>query len=164
MRLLRERPHFPLGIHLALIRDSPEYRWGPAAAKGDVPSLLDPDTNELYVSNLGCSGPRSRGLQPGHGLPSVHDDVAVAGIELQRVAATATELAGNGRPRLQVADAALRIPMHTDHPGGSAFRTSGSMLDLATEGAMLSATPSGIRSCHIGPVKEDGRCLLRGPA
>ena len=49
MRLLRERPHIPFGIHLALIRDSPEYRWGPAAAKADVPSLLDPDTNELYV-------------------------------------------------------------------------------------------------------------------
>jgi predicted glycoside hydrolase/deacetylase ChbG (UPF0249 family) len=50
MRLLRERPHIPFGIHLALIRDSPEYRWGPAAAKVDVPSLLDPDTDELYVN------------------------------------------------------------------------------------------------------------------
>ena len=49
MRLLRERPHISFGIHLALIRDSPEYRWGPAAAKADVPSLLDPDTGELYV-------------------------------------------------------------------------------------------------------------------
>ena len=49
MRLLRERPHIPFGIHLALIRDSPEYRWGPAAAKADVPSLLDPDTDELYA-------------------------------------------------------------------------------------------------------------------
>jgi chitin disaccharide deacetylase len=49
MRLLRERPHISFGIHLALIRDSPEYRWGPAAAKPDVPSLLDPDTDELFV-------------------------------------------------------------------------------------------------------------------
>lgn len=49
MRLLRERPHIRFGIHLALIRDVPEYRWGPAAAKADVPSLLDPDTGELYV-------------------------------------------------------------------------------------------------------------------
>ena len=49
MRLLRERPHIPFGIHLALIRDAPEYRWGPAADKADVPSLLDPDTNELYI-------------------------------------------------------------------------------------------------------------------
>jgi chitin disaccharide deacetylase len=49
MRLLRERPHIPFGIHLALIRDSPAYRWGPVAAKADVPSLLDPDTDELYT-------------------------------------------------------------------------------------------------------------------
>jgi len=50
MRLLRERPHIPFGIHLTLIRDSPEYRWGPAAAKAAVPSLLDPDTDEFYVN------------------------------------------------------------------------------------------------------------------
>jgi chitin disaccharide deacetylase len=50
MGLLRERPHIPFGIHLALIRDSPEYLWGPAAAKEVVPSLLDPDTGELYVN------------------------------------------------------------------------------------------------------------------
>ena len=49
IRLLHERPHISFGIHLALIRDSPEYRWGPAAAKADVPSLLDPDTDELFV-------------------------------------------------------------------------------------------------------------------
>ena len=50
MRLLRQRPHIPFGIHLALIRDSSEYRWGPAAAKADVPSLLDPGTDELYIN------------------------------------------------------------------------------------------------------------------
>jgi predicted glycoside hydrolase/deacetylase ChbG (UPF0249 family) len=49
MRLLRERPHVSFGIHLALIRDTPEWRWGPTAAKADVPSLLDPDTDELFV-------------------------------------------------------------------------------------------------------------------
>jgi predicted glycoside hydrolase/deacetylase ChbG (UPF0249 family) len=49
MRLLRERPHIPFGIHLALIRDVPEYRWGPTADKADMPSLLDPHTNELYI-------------------------------------------------------------------------------------------------------------------
>jgi predicted glycoside hydrolase/deacetylase ChbG (UPF0249 family) len=26
MRVLRERPHIPFGIHLSLIRDMPEYR------------------------------------------------------------------------------------------------------------------------------------------
>jgi predicted glycoside hydrolase/deacetylase ChbG (UPF0249 family) len=49
MRLLRERPHIAFGIHLALIRDAHEYRWGPTADKADVPSLLDPRTDELYV-------------------------------------------------------------------------------------------------------------------
>lgn len=49
MGLLRERPHIPFGIHLALIRDLPEYLWGPVAGKADVPSLLDPETNELYI-------------------------------------------------------------------------------------------------------------------
>lgn len=53
MRRLRERPHIPFGVHLALIRDWPEYRWGPAAAKADVLSLLDPDTGELYVDTPG---------------------------------------------------------------------------------------------------------------
>ena len=48
MGLLHERPHIPFGIHLTLIRDSPDYVCGPAAAKADVPSLLDPDTGELY--------------------------------------------------------------------------------------------------------------------
>jgi predicted glycoside hydrolase/deacetylase ChbG (UPF0249 family) len=51
MRLLRARPHIPFGVHLALIRDSPEYRWGPCAAKPDVASLLDPDTGELYFDS-----------------------------------------------------------------------------------------------------------------
>jgi predicted glycoside hydrolase/deacetylase ChbG (UPF0249 family) len=49
MRMLRERPHIHFGVHLALIRDNLDYRWGPAAAKADVPSLLDPGTGELYV-------------------------------------------------------------------------------------------------------------------
>jgi chitin disaccharide deacetylase len=49
MRLLRERPHISFGIHLALIRDLPDCRWGPLAPKADVPSLLDPGTDELFV-------------------------------------------------------------------------------------------------------------------
>ncbi len=49
MRLLGQRPEIPFGIHLAFIRDVPEYLWGPAAGKAAVPSLLDPATGELYV-------------------------------------------------------------------------------------------------------------------
>src|SRR5437879_9166012 len=56
IRLLRERPHIPFGIHVALIRDKPDYRWGPVVDKSEVPSLLDPDTNELYVdTEAGCA-------------------------------------------------------------------------------------------------------------
>src|ERR1700728_874348 len=56
MKLHRERPLIPFGIHLALIRDLHDYRWGPVAAKADVVSLLDPDTDELYVDTpSGCT-------------------------------------------------------------------------------------------------------------
>jgi predicted glycoside hydrolase/deacetylase ChbG (UPF0249 family) len=51
MRLLRARPQVPFGIHLALIRDTPEYHWGPCAARSDVASLVDPDTGGFYVDS-----------------------------------------------------------------------------------------------------------------
>jgi hypothetical protein len=60
---LRERPHTPFGIHLALSRDSPEYRWGPAAAKADVASLLAPDTDEFYI-NLPAQRLRAHASRP----------------------------------------------------------------------------------------------------
>lgn len=49
IRMLRERPHVPFGIHLTLIRDTPRYVWGPSSPKADVPSLLDPVTGELFT-------------------------------------------------------------------------------------------------------------------
>ncbi|GAA1402276.1 hopanoid biosynthesis-associated protein HpnK [Kitasatospora putterlickiae] len=44
LRLLRERPHLPFGIHLTLVcdTDEPGHRWGPVAPAAAVPSLLDP--------------------------------------------------------------------------------------------------------------------------
>ncbi|MET8701398.1 ChbG/HpnK family deacetylase [Kitasatospora sp. NPDC004723] len=44
LRLLRERPGLPFGIHLTLVcdTDEPGFRWGPLAPAADVPSLLDP--------------------------------------------------------------------------------------------------------------------------
>jgi predicted glycoside hydrolase/deacetylase ChbG (UPF0249 family) len=51
MRLLRARPDIPFGVHLALIRDTSEYHWGPCAARSSVSSLLDPDTGEFYVDS-----------------------------------------------------------------------------------------------------------------
>jgi chitin disaccharide deacetylase len=47
--VLRERPHIPFGLHLTLIRDKPGYVWGPSSPKAEVPSLLDPDTGELFT-------------------------------------------------------------------------------------------------------------------
>jgi chitin disaccharide deacetylase len=49
IRRLRERPYIPFGLHLALIRDNPNYLWEPCSAKAEVPSLLDPDAGELFT-------------------------------------------------------------------------------------------------------------------
>jgi predicted glycoside hydrolase/deacetylase ChbG (UPF0249 family) len=48
MSLLRQHPQIPFGIHLTLVCDTPSYRWGPLAAKEQVPSLLD-DSGELFT-------------------------------------------------------------------------------------------------------------------
>lgn len=49
LRLLRERPEIPFGIHLTLVRDSIRDRWGPLTARHRVPSLLD-DDGELFTA------------------------------------------------------------------------------------------------------------------
>lgn len=41
MQLLRERPHVPVGVHLALTRDTSRDEWRPVSPRGRVPSLLD---------------------------------------------------------------------------------------------------------------------------
>ena len=43
MRLLRERPHVPFGIHLTLVRDHPDDRWAPITPAGEVPTLVEAD-------------------------------------------------------------------------------------------------------------------------
>jgi predicted glycoside hydrolase/deacetylase ChbG (UPF0249 family) len=47
--LLQELRDLPFAVHLSVIRDIPDYVWGPVAPKGEVPSLLDDDGN-LYTS------------------------------------------------------------------------------------------------------------------
>jgi len=41
MRMLRENPHVPFGVHLTVVCDMPGYRWGPLAPADSVPSLVD---------------------------------------------------------------------------------------------------------------------------
>jgi predicted glycoside hydrolase/deacetylase ChbG (UPF0249 family) len=43
LRLLRERPEIPFGVHLTLVCDTTDYRWGPLSTKDRVRSLLDRD-------------------------------------------------------------------------------------------------------------------------
>ncbi|MFE4369811.1 polysaccharide deacetylase family protein [Streptomyces sp. NPDC056835] len=47
MELLSRRPLIPFGIHLTLVCEMPDIRWGPMTAKQRVPSLLDP-AGELF--------------------------------------------------------------------------------------------------------------------
>ena len=47
IRLLKEYPDLPFGVHLTLVRDFSNYRWGPLRSRGDVPSLID-ETGYFY--------------------------------------------------------------------------------------------------------------------
>lgn len=48
MRLLTRRPGIPFGIHLTLVCEMPQLRWGPMTAREKVPSLLD-EAGELFA-------------------------------------------------------------------------------------------------------------------
>lgn len=41
LRWLREHPEFAFGVHLTLIAEHDDYRWGPLASRDAVPSLID---------------------------------------------------------------------------------------------------------------------------
>jgi chitin disaccharide deacetylase len=43
LRLLRDRPELPFGVHLTLVCESTVRPWGPVAGRERVPSLLDDD-------------------------------------------------------------------------------------------------------------------------
>ncbi len=41
MRFLAEHPEMPFGVHLTIISDPLDYRWGPVSPREKVPSLVD---------------------------------------------------------------------------------------------------------------------------
>jgi len=41
VKLLRAAPDIPFGIHLTVISEPPDYRWGPLSCRDKVPSLID---------------------------------------------------------------------------------------------------------------------------
>ncbi len=41
MRFLAEHPEIPFGVHLTVIADWPDYRWGPIAPKEKTPTLIN---------------------------------------------------------------------------------------------------------------------------
>ncbi|MGH2533112.1 MAG: polysaccharide deacetylase family protein [Thermomicrobiales bacterium] len=47
MRLLRDHPDIACGVHLTVIADFADYRWGPLSPRHKVPSLLD-ETGAFY--------------------------------------------------------------------------------------------------------------------
>ena len=47
MRLLRENPGIPFGVHLTALCDGADYRWGPLTPRDRVPSLVD-ETGYFY--------------------------------------------------------------------------------------------------------------------
>lgn len=41
LKLLRRAPEVPFGVHLTVVSEQPDYRWGPLTCRSEVPSLVD---------------------------------------------------------------------------------------------------------------------------
>jgi chitin disaccharide deacetylase len=41
LKLLKEAPDIPFGVHLTSVSEQPYYRWGPLTCRQEVPSLVD---------------------------------------------------------------------------------------------------------------------------
>ena len=50
MRLLGDHPDIAFGVHLTVISEFADYRWGPLASRNEVPSLLD-ETGFFYSND-----------------------------------------------------------------------------------------------------------------
>jgi predicted glycoside hydrolase/deacetylase ChbG (UPF0249 family) len=50
MRLVQDHPDIACGVHLTVVSEFPDYRWGPLASRDRVPSLLD-ETGFFYSND-----------------------------------------------------------------------------------------------------------------
>lgn len=50
MRLLRDHPGIAVGVHLTVIAEFADYRWGPLSPRDQVPSLLD-ESGSFYSND-----------------------------------------------------------------------------------------------------------------
>ncbi|MFB7475754.1 hypothetical protein [Kitasatospora sp. NPDC056184] len=77
LRLLRERPGLPFGIHLTLVcdTDEPGFRWGPVAPAAAVPALLDP-VGRLHPATPDGRARLLSALPPGPTEWAVHPSLA----------------------------------------------------------------------------------------
>jgi predicted glycoside hydrolase/deacetylase ChbG (UPF0249 family) len=96
MGLLREHPEIPFGVHLTVVCDMPDYRWGPLTRGDKVPSLID-DAGNFH------------GLER---LPEVVVGARLDELELEFRAQIEAVLTGGLRP--------THLDWHCLHNGGSA--------------------------------------------
>ena len=52
MQLLGEHPAIPFGVHLTLISDTANYRWGPRTSRDKVPSLVDESVYFYFYGHM----------------------------------------------------------------------------------------------------------------
>lgn len=80
MRLLRERPHVPFGIHLTLVRDRRADRWAPVAPSREVPTLVEADGLLPRYEQVGQLVARARIEEVGREFRAQLDVVLAAGL------------------------------------------------------------------------------------
>lgn len=81
MRLLRDRPHVPFGIHLTLVRDHPHDRWAPVTPAREVPTLVEPDGLLPRYAQIGQLLGRARTEEVEREFRAQLDVVLAAGLQ-----------------------------------------------------------------------------------
>lgn len=52
LKLLKESPDIPFGVHLTSVSELPDYRWGPIICREKVPSLVDEEGYFYYENRI----------------------------------------------------------------------------------------------------------------